>query len=203
MTGNSTYGTHANWKLHPTKNWKDLIACFQVGAKYPQFAHQVLEAVSDGLNERKLIEDAGYQKCVELLVEMAIGAQRKDFIGHMREMGIGLSDNPPPQELIAKVADAIEEAGMVEDIVLERLSGILRTPELALTLSGMTGLDEAAVMRTLDGSFWKKATPDEKARMLELLVASVTLYEDKMDIEVRTEGLTCAMEEIENESDQD
>lgn len=97
-------------KLHPTKNWKDLIACFQVGAKYPQFAHQVLEAVSDGLNERKLIEDAGYQKSVELLVEMAIGAQRKDFIGHMREMGIGLSDNPPPQELIAKVADAIEEA---------------------------------------------------------------------------------------------
>lgn len=97
-------------KLHPTKNWKDLIACLQVGAKYPQFAHQVLEAVSDGLNERKLIEDAGYQKSVELLVEMAIGAQRKDFIGHMREMDIGLSDNPPPQELIAKVADAIEEA---------------------------------------------------------------------------------------------
>lgn len=92
------------------KTWKDLIACFQVGAKYPQFAHQVLEAVSDGLNERKLIEDAGYQKSVELLVEMAIGAQRKDFIGHMREMGIGLSDNLPPQELIAKVADAIEEA---------------------------------------------------------------------------------------------
>lgn len=110
MTGNPTYGTHANWKLHQTKNWKDLIACFQVGAKYPQFAHQVLEAVSDGLNERKLIEDAGYQKSVELLVEMAIGAQRKDFIGHMREMGIGLSDNPRPQELIAKVADAIEEA---------------------------------------------------------------------------------------------
>lgn len=82
-------------KLHPTKNWKDLIACFQVGAKYPQFAHQVLEAVSDGLDERKLIEDAGYQKSVELLVEMAIGAQRKDFIGHMREIGIGLSDNPP------------------------------------------------------------------------------------------------------------
>lgn len=163
----------------------------------------MLEAVSDGLNERKLIEDAGYQKSVELLVEMAIGAQRKDFMGHMREMGIAISDNPSPQELIAKVADAIEEAGMVEDIVLERLSGILRTPELALTLSGMTGLDEAAVMRTLDGSFWKKATPDEKARMLELLVASVTLYEDKMDIEVRTEGLTCAMEEIENESDQD
>ena len=94
-------------------------------------------------------------------------------------------------------------AGMVEDIVLERLSGILRTPELALTLSGMTGLDEAAVMRALDGSFWTKATPAEKARMLELLVASVTLYEDKMDIEVRTEGLTCAMEEIENERDQD
>lgn len=75
--------------------------------------------------------------------------------------------------------------------------------ELALTLSGMTGLDEAAVMQTQDGSFWKKATPDEKARMLELLVASVTLYEDKMDIEVRTEGFTCAIEEIENESDQD
>lgn len=72
----------------------------------------MLEAVSDGLNERKLIEDAGYQKSVELLVEMAIGAQRKDFIGHMREMGIALSDNPSPQELIAKVADAIEEAGM-------------------------------------------------------------------------------------------
>lgn len=90
-------------------------------------------------------------------------------------------------------------ARVLEDAVLERLSAIFRTPELVLTLSGMTGMPEATVMQMLDSSFWKNATEDERSKMVELLVSGVTLYEDKMDIEIRTEGFTSAMEEIENE----
>ena len=40
----------------------------------------------------------------------------------------------------------------------------------------------------------------EKSRIVELLVAGITLYEDRMDIEIRTEGLISAMEEIEHET---
>ena len=88
----------------------------------------------------------------------------------------------------------------LEDAVLERLTAIFRTPALATTLSGMSGMPVATLMRMLSEAFWKEANAVERSRMVELLVAGVTLYEDRMDIEIRTEGLTCAMEEIEHET---
>jgi len=58
----------------------------------------------------------------------------------------------------------------------------------------------ATLMQMLNKAFWKEATSVEKSRIVELLVAGITLYEDRMDIEIRTEGLTNAMEEIEHET---
>ena len=58
----------------------------------------------------------------------------------------------------------------------------------------------AILMQMLNKAFWKEATSVEKSRIVELLVAGITLYEDRMDIEIRTEGLTNAMEEIEHET---
>lgn len=87
----------------------------------------------------------------------------------------------------------------IEDAVLERLTAVFRTPEIAASLAGMSGQKASAVMRFLDENFWKEVTTVERNRIVELLVAAVTLYEDRLNIEIRTEGLECAMEEIDNE----
>ena len=58
----------------------------------------------------------------------------------------------------------------------------------------------ATLMRMLGEAFWKEATAVEKSRIVELLVAGITLFEDRMDIEIRTEGLISAMEELEHET---
>ena len=91
-------------------------------------------------------------------------------------------------------------AATLEDAILERLNAIFRTPELAATLSGMSGMPVATLMRMLGEAFWKEATAVEKSRIVELLVAGITLFEDRMDIEIRTEGLISAMEELEHET---
>ena len=79
-------------------------------------------------------------------------------------------------------------------------STIFRTQELAITLSGMSGMPAATLMRMLSKAFWKEAAAVEKSRIVELLVAGITLFEDRMDIEIRTEGLISAMEELEHET---
>ena len=96
--------------------------------------------------------------------------------------------------------DTSTSAATLVDAILERLNAIFRTPELAATLSGMSGMPVATLMRMLGETFWKEATAVEKSRIVELLVAGITLFEDRMDIEIRTEGLISAMEELEHET---
>ena len=64
----------------------------------------------------------------------------------------------------------------------------------------MSRMPVARVMRMLGEAFWKEATAVEKSRIVELLVAGITLFEDRMDIELRTEGLISAMEELAHET---
>ena len=51
--------------------------------------------------------------------------------------------------------------------------------------------------------FWQEATNGERRRLVELLVASVHLYVDRVEIEIRTEGVQSIMEEFEHEADND
>ena len=97
-------------RLRRTKKWKDIIRSFCAGASYSRLAHDILLAVQDHLNEKNIASDLAYQKAVYYLVQMGIGAQKKDFIGHMRSIGIELSSNPSVQELIGKVGEAIDDA---------------------------------------------------------------------------------------------
>ena len=98
-------------RLNRSKKWKDVVKAFYDNDDYAQIASKVLDAASGGLNRERLSRDASYLKAVELLVEMGIGAQDKNFVDHMRSVGIPLSDNPSVQELNYKLGQAIDDAG--------------------------------------------------------------------------------------------
>jgi len=90
--------------------WKEIVLSFCAGASFDKLAGDILSAAKENLNSQNLTQDAAYQKSVYLLVQMGIGAQSKDFIGHMRTIGIDLSSNPSVQELIGKVCEAVDDA---------------------------------------------------------------------------------------------
>lgn len=94
-------------------------------------------------------------------------------------------------------------APVIEGAVQEQLSAIFRTPDVAIALASMNGIAPAAVTEAFDGDFWKEATRGEQRRLIELLVASIHLHQDKLEIEIRTEGVRSIMEEIEHEADND
>lgn len=97
-------------RLRRSLKWKEVVLSFCAGANFDKLAGDILQAAKDNLNEQSLTQDASYQKAVYLLVQMGIGAQSKDFIGHMHAIGIDLTPNPSVQELIGKVSEAVDDA---------------------------------------------------------------------------------------------
>lgn len=61
-------------RLNRSQKWKDVVSAFCAGAGTEQISKQVLDAVEQAFNVEALSQDAGYQKAVELLVQMGIAA---------------------------------------------------------------------------------------------------------------------------------
>lgn len=87
-------------------------------------------------------------------------------------------------------------AGMVEEAVIGEIRRLLRTPEIiartARTLKKeRPDLDEGIVTAALTQSddLWEALIPAEQARVVQLLVARVTVGEDGLDIDLRHDGL--------------
>ena len=51
-------------RLNRSMAWKEVIGLFCAGADFDQIAQATLKAASEGFNEKRLSEDAGYQKAV-------------------------------------------------------------------------------------------------------------------------------------------
>lgn len=87
-------------------------------------------------------------------------------------------------------------AAMVEEAVIAEVRRMLRTPEVvARTARALRkerpDLDENTVVATLAqfDDMWAALIPAEQARVVQLLVARVTVGEDGMDIDLRHDGL--------------
>jgi hypothetical protein len=104
-------------RLNRSRQWRDVVGAFCAGADFDQISKQVLDAAGQGLNVERLSKDSAYQKAVELLVQMGVGAQTGNFVEHMRDCGIQLSDRPSAQELIAKLGDAVDDAAWAGDAI--------------------------------------------------------------------------------------
>jgi len=73
---------------------KEVVLSFCAGANFDKLSGDILQAAKANLNEQNLTQDVSYQMAVYLLVQMGIGAQSKDFIGHMHAIGINLTPEP-------------------------------------------------------------------------------------------------------------
>ena len=51
------------------------------------------------------------------------------------------------------------------------------------------------------GRYWNEITPGEYNRLVTLLVETVTIWEDKMEVVLRTENIKSMMETIVNDQD--
>ncbi|EAQ33579.1 resolvase [Nitrobacter sp. Nb-311A] len=87
-------------------------------------------------------------------------------------------------------------AGMVEDAVIGEIRRMIATPEvraqvLAALKSDMPGINDKAVIASL-GEFdklWASLFPAEQARIVQLLVARVTVGVGGIAIDLRNEGI--------------
>ena len=97
----------------------------------------------------------------------------------------------------------VETGSILEKLVCDQLSAVFRTPRVLAALTEMTGIEAAAILPVFDGEFWREATSAETRRIIGLLVAGTAIYADRLELEIRSEGIKSIMEEIENENNQD
>ncbi len=88
-------------------------------------------------------------------------------------------------------------AGEVEDVVLNQLTAIFRTPEMVVsTWKAAHTHDERITEKDVTDALgnvqalWGQLFPAEQARILHLLIAQVVVSPKGVDLRLRTDGLT-------------
>ena len=76
---------------------------------------------------------------------------------------------------------------------------ILTEPGMVAQFAERTGLKASEVMEFFKEEFWNELTPGEYNRMVQLLVEKAVVWEDRLEIEMKTAGIKSLMEVIENE----
>jgi site-specific DNA recombinase len=94
-------------------------------------------------------------------------------------------------------------AAEIETAVIDQLRGLLRAPEIVVRTWGAareTGGDisEAAVRQALErlDPLWDELFPAEQARIVQLLVERVEVHPDRVNVRLRTAGLTYLFAEL-------
>ena len=94
-------------------------------------------------------------------------------------------------------------AGEIEGVVCEKLIPVLQSPEIVAGIAQQTGMQPKDIVSFFDGNFWEELTPIEKKRLMQILVAQVTVNKDGAFIEVRTENIKSiqSIQEVDDEQD--
>ncbi len=71
---------------------------------------------------------------------------------------------------------------------------------MAARLKELTGIDGGQLSDAMNGNFLDEASNGEKRRLAELLLAGVKLYEDRMELEIKAEGISAFKEQLDNEN---
>lgn len=92
-------------------------------------------------------------------------------------------------------------AAELERAVFAQLAASLRSPEMLARLAEITGEEGAALAERIGPRLWEEATNDERRRVAEMLVERVTLHPDRLELEVKSGGVTAFKEQIDNENE--
>ena len=91
--------------------------------------------------------------------------------------------------------------GEIESAVLVHLRKILCTPTIVNQLAQALKKPGKEVSGYLDRltPLWDEMFPAERNRVMHLLLQKVTLYEDRLELEIRTAGMKQLLEELDYE----
>lgn len=85
-------------------------------------------------------------------------------------------------------------ASEIEKIVHEQMKTILVAPEIVLEVAKQTGEKPRDIIEMFSEKFWDEVTPGERQRLMQLLLERVTINENDIRLEVRTNGVRSIME---------
>ena len=85
-------------------------------------------------------------------------------------------------------------AGEIEAIVLGNLKPVVQAPEVVAKVAEQTGLNPNDVLSMFKGDFWRELLPEEKKRLMQILVKHVTIGEDGIEMEFHTESIKSIQE---------
>jgi len=88
----------------------------------------------------------------------------------------------------------------LERAAFSQLSAIFRSPMMTARLNELTDISGFALSEALSKNFLNEATSQEKRRLAELLIASVKLFDDKLELEIKAEGIKAFKEELDHEN---
>ena len=92
-------------------------------------------------------------------------------------------------------------AAEIETAVIDQLRGLLRAPEIVVRTwqaARETGISEAEVRQALErlDPLWDELFPAEQARIVQLLVERVEVHPDRVNVRLRTAGLTKLVDDL-------
>ncbi len=87
-------------------------------------------------------------------------------------------------------------AGEIEKAVKEQLRKVLQSPTITTRLAQTLNLDISDVSESFKEVFWNEITPGEANRLITLLVENITVYEDKITLELKSSGVKNLIKEV-------
>lgn len=89
-------------------------------------------------------------------------------------------------------------SGDIETLVKKQLQKILSDISLVMRFAEQSGMSPVEVVDCFREEFWNEITPGEYNRLLLLLVEKAVVWEDKLELELKTSGIKSLMEEFKN-----
>ena len=89
--------------------------------------------------------------------------------------------------------------GDVEMLIRLQLRKLLTEPGMVAQFAERTGFNPLEVMEFFKEEFWNELRPGEYNRLIQLLIAKAVVWEDRLEIELKTAGIKSLMEVIEHE----
>ena len=80
-----------------------------------------------------------------------------------------------------------------------QLRKILTEPGMVAQFAERTGFPPSEIMEFFKEEFWNELSPGEYNRIVHLLVEKAVVWEDRLEIELKTTGIRSLMEVIEDE----
>lgn len=87
-------------------------------------------------------------------------------------------------------------AGEIEKVAFEQLKAILNSSEIITILSQQNNIPGSVISEYFNNDFWAEISPGEANRLFTLLVEKMVVYDDKLEIELKTAGAKAITAEI-------